>query len=324
MGRHEAGEMPELDGFVEEACAGLGAEIAALCVPRLAGVVLGGGYGRGEGGAIGSCLSNDLDFFAITEDGAPEAESVAAIAAALEPLSKRWTEKLGVDVDFAVKTPWRLKHDEARLMVQELVHGYFDVAGRKGDDLFAGIERREPSRLPVGEATRLLMNRGMGLLLAKEAADGGASESGRAGDFVNRNINKCVLGAGDAKLIARGEYRWKAEDRAAALGDPLYSAAVEWKFRPKGSPVCDWEKAREIWLAAEEEVSRGSRSSRGSSLSRRTLRNALRWLIRRRTIGDFATLGIEPEVRVLRKISAAILGHGAISQELRRDWEVFN
>ena len=68
----------------------------------LAGVVLGGGYGRGEGGAV-NCgnagpgdnnsavpqLSNDLDFFAVTEDGAPEAEAVAAIGKALEPVSRR-------------------------------------------------------------------------------------------------------------------------------------------------------------------------------------------------------------------------------------------
>ena len=351
MGRHVAGDMPELDRFVEEACAEIGAEIDALRIPRLAGVVLGGGYGRGEGGVV-NCeivelsnngneemgiagdngaldngyfhnstipqLSNDLDFFAITEDGVPEANTVASIAAVLEPVSKRWTERLGVDVDFAVKTPWRLKHDESRLMVQELVHGYFDVAGRNGEELFAGIERREPSRFPLGEATRLLMNRGMGLLLAKEAAGGGAPASGRADDFINRNINKCVLGAGDAKLIARGEYRWKAEDRAAALGDPLYAAAVEWKFRPKENPVCDWEKAREIWLAAEEEV------SRSPSSSSRTLRNALRWLVRRRTIGGFSTFGLEPELRVLGKISAAILGRDGISKALRRDWEVFN
>ena len=120
MGRHVAGDMPELDRLVDEACVGIGAEIDALRVPLLAGVVLGGGYGRGEGGIVTRTftLSNDLDFFAITEDGAPEAKTVAEIAAALEPVSKKWTEKLGVDVDFAVKTPWRLKHDESRLMVQ--------------------------------------------------------------------------------------------------------------------------------------------------------------------------------------------------------------
>ena len=343
MGRHVAGEMPELDRLVEESCAEIGAEIGALRIPRLAGVVLGGGYGRGEGGAMASALSNDLDFFAITEDGAPEAESVASIGAALEPVSKRWKERLGVDVDFAVKTPWRLKHDEARLMVQELVHGYYDVAGAKGETLFAGIERREPAELPLGEATRLLMNRGMGLLLAKEkgrrkkeegagkreadvsanCAELSAAECRMSPerDFINRNINKCVLGAGDARLIANGAYRWKAEDRAAALGDSLYAAAVEWKFRPRAFPVCNWETARTVWLAAEAEVGKACSRHRDA---RRSLRNALRWVVRRRTFGGISTFGLPPELRVLRKVAAAIRDRSGVTPELRRDWEVFN
>ena len=334
MGRHVAGDMPELDRLVEESCAEIGAEICALNIPHLAGVVLGGGYGRGEGGmmekklesrvGVGEgtfALSNDLDFFAITEDGVPEAKTVAEIAAALEPVSKRWREKLGVDVDFAVKTPWRLKHDESRLMVQELVNGYYDVAGRKGEELFAGIRRLEPSELPLSEATRLLMNRGMGLLLAKEAGSWG----GEAGNFVARNINKCVLGAFDARLIASGEYRWKVEDRVAVLGDSLYAAAVEWKFRPRVAPVCNWYATRVIWLREKRSVVGGDDGYPSPpGMYTRTFRNALRWLVRRRTVGDLSTLGLEPELRVLGKVSAAISGELGISEDLRRDWEVFN
>ena len=152
MGRHVAGDMPALDRLVDDACAEIGREIDALCVPRLAGVVLGGGYGRGEGGAWLSnaeCrLSNDLDFFAITEPGVSESGTVAEISAELEPVSKKWTAELGVDVDFAVKTPWRLKHDEERLMVQELLRGHCDVFGRKSDELFAGIRRIDAAELP--------------------------------------------------------------------------------------------------------------------------------------------------------------------------------
>ena len=202
MGRHVSGNCPELDRLVDDACAEMGREIAALCIPKLAGVVLGGGYGRGEGGVreklearvgVGETidkfhsptptqnsnselqlktptptLSNDLDFFAITEDGVPEAETIAAIGEALKPVSEEWTKKLGVDVDFAVKIPWRLKHDEERIMVQELVRGYFDVAGKKGEELFAGITKIDSAKLPWMEAARLMMNRGMGLLLRKE------------------------------------------------------------------------------------------------------------------------------------------------------------
>ena len=130
MGRFVAGDAPELDRALADALAAIGAEIVAMRVPSLAGVVLGGGYGRGEGGARGelkvqssklkvesskfdvACrLSNDLDFFAITRDGTTDADA-AAVAKALEPLSRRWSEKLGIDVDFTGRTPWRLRHDQ--------------------------------------------------------------------------------------------------------------------------------------------------------------------------------------------------------------------
>ena len=177
MGRFVAGECPELDQAVESALRELGGEIERARIPRLAGVVLGGGYGRGEGGALlgggAPRLYNDLDFFAITEDGVPEAETVAAIGKALHPIAEKWTQQLGVDVDFAVKTPWRIKHDEDRLMIQELVHGYVDVALAKGERLFAGVRALKPGELPWMEAARLLMNRGMGLLMADESGDRG-------------------------------------------------------------------------------------------------------------------------------------------------------
>ncbi len=148
MGRFVAGECPELDRLVAESLVAIGREVSEMRIPLLFGVVLGGGYGRGEGGAKGefnvegskspvACrLSNDLDFFAITKDGTTDVDA-AAVAKALEPVSRRWTEKLGIDVDFTSKTPWRIRHDQERLMVQELIHGYVDVAGARGGELFA-------------------------------------------------------------------------------------------------------------------------------------------------------------------------------------------
>lgn len=335
MGRHVAADLPDLDRLVEDACAAIGRDIEALEVPRLMGVVLGGGYGRGEGGAKEklerTALSNDLDFFAVADEGAPEAETISAIGAALEPVAKKWTEKLGVDVDFAVKTRWRLKHDEERIMVQELLRGYFDVAGEKGERLFAGIELRPAESIPWMEAARLMMNRGMGLLFAKrriESAecriDGSSAVGSRLSDeqrdFVNRNINKCVLGAGDARLITRRAYAWRAEDRAKALGDSLYNAATGWKFRPTDEPVCSWEKARETWLAALDEVLSDSSGSRSS----RTLRNVARWFVRRRTVGELSAVGLDPVVRILRAVSRLVRERRGPGASLLRDWEVFN
>ena len=269
--RAHAYDCAEADRIVEEAIRGVGADVDALRIPRLAGVVLGGGYARGEGGVVdGGRLYNDLDFYVVAEDGATGAD-LAGIAAALRPVSEKWTARLGVDADFSPpKTPWRIRHDQERLMIQELVHGYCDVAGSPGEALFAGVERRPPEALPAMEAARLLVNRGAGLLLAAEAV----GDPARRGFFA-RNVNKAVLGCGDARLILRGGYRWKAEERAAALGDALYARAVRWKFRPAPEPPCDWETARGLWLETAGEA------ARSPALRRRSLRAAARWIARR-------------------------------------------
>ena len=317
----------EADRIVEDAIRGVGADVDALRVPRLLGVVLGGGYARGEGGVdFGSepdgrgapvRLSNDLDFYVVAEEGT-DADGLARIAEALRPVSEKWTAALGVDVDFSPpKTPWRIRHDQERLMIQELVNGHCDVAGRPGAELFAGVDRRPPEALPAMEAVRLLVNRGVGLLLAASAV--GDETAG----FVARNINKVVLGCGDAKLIAGGRYRWKAEDRAAALGDALYSRAVQWKFRPRPDPVCDWETARTIWLETVDSFC--SNRARGA-LRRRTLRAAARWLVRRRSLGPapLRTLGLDPLVRILRALVPLVRDRNPLPSPLRRDWETFN
>ena len=321
MGVYVAGDAPEMDRRVSEAIKAIGGEIDSLRVPRLQGVVLGGGYGRGEGGVIGGALSNDLDFFAVTAEGASAAE-IDAIVAALEPVSRRWTERLGVDVDFTVRTPWRLRHDQVRVMIQELIHGYFDVAGKKGAEIFKGIEVRPPSAFPWSEAVRLLVNRGVGLLLALEQMSPETSNDQRpTTNFVLRNINKCILGAGDARLIARGGYLWKAEDRAAAIGEPLYSAAVAWKFRPRKECVCSWDAAQAEWLKAVDEV---MSAGRRTGAMRRTVYQMARWIWRRRTVGDLATLGYGAVVRILLKLAPVVRMRAPLSPSLRRDWEVFN
>ena len=317
MGRYVAGEAPAMDRLVEETVKGVGAEVAALAVPRLQGVVLGGGYGRGEGGVFdlpdgSQRLSNDLDFFAVTEKGA-SGRDIRAVADALAPVGEKWTAKLGIDVDFVVRTPWRMRHDQERVMIQELMHGYFDVVGRTGEEMFAEIERRPPSAFPWSEAARMLMNRGVGLVLASEAE--------RGQTFIVRSLNKCVLGAGDAHLIARGAYAWRAEDRAAALGDELYAAAVGWKFRPRAESVCDWETARARWLEAAEEV---MAAGRRTGALRRSLYQAARWVVRRRTLGDWRTFGQVAAARLLQALTEVVRARGTLPPPLRRDWEVFN
>lgn len=302
------------DRIVEDTIRGIAADLARLRVPRLAGVVLGGGYGRGEGGVWegkdGSVrLSNDLDFFTVSEPGAGDA-GAAEIARMLSPLGEAWSEKLGLDVDFTAKTPARLKKDEERLMVQELLRGYCDVWGMPGTELFAHLAKRDAAAVPWSEAARLLVNRGAGLLMARE--------EGRSGEFAARNLAKCVMGAGDARLVAGKAYRWKAEERAAALGDALYDAALAWKFRPREEPPCTWEEAREAWLVAEAEVL----SAPGGG--ERSAKHAARWIVRRRTVGNWKTIGLDPIERLLREVAALVRGRRPFAPAVKRDWEVFN
>ena len=92
MGRFTAIDSPAVEALVADAVAKIGAAIDAMSIPRLAGVVLGGGYGRGEGGVCtdpsgGEHPYNDLDFYVVTEEGATNDER-AAIDRALAPLSK--------------------------------------------------------------------------------------------------------------------------------------------------------------------------------------------------------------------------------------------
>ena len=316
MGRYVAGDAPAMDRLVADTVKSIGAEIESLHVPKLGGVVLGGGYGRGEGGVFIAAdgrqsLYNDLDFFAIAVDGVSDAD-LATIADQLEPVSRRWTETLGIDVDFTVRTPWRIRHDQERLMIQELVHGYFDVAGKSGKELFADVETREPSQFPWTEAVRLLVNRGVGLMLAQESQD-------RV--FAARNVNKCILGVGDARLIAKGGYRWKATERADALRDRLYTSAMEWKFRPRPDGVCGWGEARGIWLRAVAEIMAAGQSS---GALRRSAYQAVRWIVRRKTLGELQTVGYGPVVRILRRLERVVDKRQPIPASLRRDWEIFN
>lgn len=317
--RAHAWKSPAMDRVVEDAIRGVGADVAALDLPALAGVVLCGGYGRGEGGvkidpATGrEGLSNDLDFYVVTTPDASRADA-ENIDRRLAEVGAAWSGRVGIDVDFSpAKTPWRLHHDQERLMVQELVRGYADVAGRPGSELFAGVERRDAATLPWTEAVRLLVNRGAGLLLAREVAE---RRERREGDFVPRNIAKCVLGAGDARLIARHGYRWAAADRDAALGETLYSRALAWKFRPVPEAPCTWEEAREAWLGALDEV-------RGAGRPRRGLGHAARWVVRRRSLGALRTFGFDPLVRILAGLEEAVRRGGGFPAELRKDWTIF-
>ena len=75
------------------------------------------------------------------------------------------------------------------------------------------------------------------------------------------------------------------------------------------------DEARERWLAAADEI---------YAPGPRNAYNAIRWLVRRRTIGDLRTIGLAPVVRILRAMRGIIRERRPFPPALKRDWEVFN
>lgn len=296
---------PETETKLAVSLAGIAQDIALLRLPKLKGVYLGGGYGRGEGG---SPLYNDLDFFPLVAE-VTEAER-AEIQVALDAIGAAYGSQLGIHVDFCrPKTCADFKRDERRIMVQELLRGHVPVFG--GVQQLDFLRAFPPEELPASEALRTLVNRGMGLYLARDSKDR---------DFANRNINKAVLGAGDAVLVAKRRYRWEVVDRAAAVGEPEYARAVELKFHPTGESACDWATAAALWSRASQEVM----FARGRELSGRSVRQGVRYVLRRRRIGRLSEFGLDPLLRILLPLEHAIAGGGRLDKETMKDWEVFN
>jgi len=240
----------EADALVRQVVTELRREVNGLASEfGLAALVLGGGYGRGEGGALVTpgqpvSLYNDMDFFVFTRNAGRRRRRWLDIR--LGHLVESWSTRLGIDMDIApAREVSRLSKLPITLMYQELCRGYCYVFAV--EDVIEKIPLAPPSALPVLEGMRLLMNRGSGLLQASQLLIGAGPTEPAERDFVWRNLHKCALGCGDALLIAAGQYDFDLGVRrrrlpavAERLGDSSasrslcerYEAAVTFKTHP--------------------------------------------------------------------------------------------
>lgn len=226
-------------------------QIAAKAGPifdeeHLHSIVLGGGYGKGEGGVLQvdgqEKTFNDYDLFVITSDitGSQKKRYYRE----LEKISENLTEKFGIDVDFAFPINIsEIKRLPFTQMWGELRHGYYTVLGKDGAvDIYP---HSDLVMLPHSEAKKLILNRGVGLKLAgdrlKEIQDSEKIQSEDI-DFISRNLVKAVLGLGDAHLILKGKfhhsYRTRLElvvklDNLTDEFKSVYSEAVDYKLHPR-------------------------------------------------------------------------------------------
>ena len=200
---------PRVERHIQDALDGIRASLAASPESSaIRAVALGGGYGRGEGGATPDGMPyNDMDFFVVMNGKKPSPE----LRRLLDAISAEWRGKLAIDIDFCcVKSLKALCKEADTLMIQELFAGSRIIFG--DEHVFDNAPRRPFSELPWTEAARLLLNRGAGLLFARQRASDPAEE-----DFVRRNLHKAALGCGDAILVVHHDYRTSGTERLEAL-----------------------------------------------------------------------------------------------------------
>lgn len=218
----------------------LGERIAEAYGPNCVAVVLGGGYGRGEGAAVlhngQESAYNDFDLFVVVRkpmDIPPEVHAVTA----------EYEKQLGIEVDIGKPlVEANLSKLPHSLMWQDLLDGHKVLWGDERI-LTAGMKASMQDPLPQSEALRLLLNRGAGLLQAIMEAHNPSGKEDE--DFVRRNYQKCALALGDAALIAFGLYRSPLSYRRSRVQDleqlpsplivGLYQRAADFKVAPDAS-----------------------------------------------------------------------------------------
>lgn len=217
---------PAMESHLATTCDQVLAGVRQLApASQLEGVLLGGGYGRGEGGVLktpaGDLPYNDLEFYVFLRGNAILAEK--KFRHPLHELGERLSPAAGLEVEFKVLTLDKLRRSAPSMFYYDLVAGH---RWQLGDDtLLAGCEHHhDAAHIPLYEATRLLMNRCSGLLYAAERLerrDFGPEEA----DFVGRNLAKAQLAFGDVLLTAHGQYHWSCRERHQRLSQWCASLA---------------------------------------------------------------------------------------------------
>lgn len=216
--------------------------------PRLRSLILTGGFARGEGAVIEGRPQNDYDFVAVRRSG--------FTGPSYERLRRELEAELGIHVDLAPVSAWRLRHVRPTIFWYETA-----LRGRTllGPDLLDRIPIRDHRRLDPAEGLRLLVNRAAGLLLYSR--DGTPHEK-------RLQAAKALLAASDAELLSSGRFApsqterqslVRALARRGAAPPPIQSnlAWLEWAYRFKVDPAAaDERDPHEAWDAARDAVLR--------------------------------------------------------------------
>ncbi len=225
-------------------CARAAQAVRAVIPERqLEAIVLGGGYGRGEGGVLRAGDEeepyNDLEFYVFLRGN--YLWQRYRYQAALHALGESLSPEAGVTVEFKLDSIRRFQRSPISMFSYDLVARHRVVFGE--EPVFGGCGHHlAADKIPMAEATRLLFNRCSGLLLVRELLERAALTNQEA-DFAVRNVAKAKLALGDALLTVLGLYHWSSRERHRRLatlrlasGSVLtFSAAREGEVAEKGA-----------------------------------------------------------------------------------------
>jgi hypothetical protein len=148
------------------------------------------------------------------------------LRAKLADVGHHWSEKTGVEFESKLLTFQKIQTAPVSMFYYDLVVGHRWLFGVDGE--FRNCEQhRAAHRIPLDEATRLLMNRASGLLFAKVLLDKDDFTPADA-DFVRRNISKAQLALGDVVLTAFGRYHSSCRERHRRLEKLEPAAEAPW------------------------------------------------------------------------------------------------
>lgn len=219
--------------------------LAAACDPAqgevtgLRALLLGGGYGRGEGGIFRDPMTgktrlyNDLEFYLFAQG---TGEGV------IGQWAREGEHRLGIEMEFKVLKPSAFEAAKPSMFYYDLLNGNRLVAGEESwvNSLPAVLSRADA--IPLVEAPRLLVNRGMSLLRCLRWSRG---EMQLPAGFCDRIVSKLRLALADAVLCAERQYFWSVRgrhERLASLREtpPNWQQLIEWhaqgvrfKFHPE-------------------------------------------------------------------------------------------
>ncbi len=241
---------------------------------ELCAVVIMGGYGRGEGGYLWvddePAPYNDYDYFIVVQN--MSAADVQAINPKVQALAKELEKQVGIEVDFAFLHKEKLASLAPALIFTEMSWGHRVIEGDPHvlDSMFVVPF----AQLPKAEFTRLMLNRGMLLLMNQLSLtiSSEPKERPQREQFV-KYIFKAVLASVDAYLAKQDAYDPSYPKKMAslcAIDEPLarqllpqYEMAFEGRFHPNSYDAfvqydlpCWQENAIDCWLQSLQALER--------------------------------------------------------------------